>query len=80
MKNNPLSFIADKIEQNLPEALRPLHAEMKKTARRVAEAPFEKLDLVPKSEFERQSEELQALKARIAALEAQLATHPQHAR
>lgn len=73
MKTNPFAFIASQLENHLPEALHPLHSEVKKAAQRAVEAPLAKFDLVPRAEFAAQSEELQALRSRIAALEAHLA-------
>lgn len=78
MKTSPFAFLADQLESRLPEALRPVRQEIKNASRRMMDAQLERFDLVPRAEFEAQHATLQALKARIAALESRLENPPEN--
>lgn len=72
MKNNPFSFAWHQLEDKMPEALRPLNAEVKKASRRLWQERLDALELVPRAEFVAQQERLAQAEARLQALEARL--------
>ena len=73
MKTNPLAFIASRLQEHLPEALHPLNTEIQKAAQHLIDTRLERLDLVPRREFDAQQAALQNAKTRLDALEARLA-------
>lgn len=72
MKNNPFAFMRSKIEEAMPEALRPINAEIKSTTRRFIQERLSDFDLVPRQEFEQQQQLLAQAQQRIEALEKRL--------
>ncbi len=69
MKSNPFSFIRSKVEDHIPEPLRPINDEIKSTTRKLIQEKLADLDLVPRQEFEQQQRLLAQAEQRIAALE-----------
>lgn len=73
MKNNPFAFFIDQLQEKMPEALRPLNAEMKKASQRLLHDRAQALDLVSRADFVAQTQALASAEQRLAALEARLA-------
>lgn len=72
-----LDDLARRFSENLPPGLRELQQEVERNTRTAMQSAFERMDLVTREEFDAQSkvlartrERLEALEARITALEA----------
>lgn len=72
-----LDEMARRFSENLPSGLRDFQQEVEKNARTAMQTAFSRMDLVTREEFDAQAkvlartrEKLEALEARVAALEA----------
>lgn len=69
-----LERLAQQLSRLLPPGLRGARNELEQNIRAVLRAQFERLDLVTRERFDAQAQLLQRTRARLAGLEARLAT------
>lgn len=76
MEKTPFDDIAEKLSAALPPGLKSVQEDMKQTFARLLQGAFAEMNLVTREEFDVQSavlartrEKLEALEARVAALE-----------
>lgn len=82
MNRTPLDELAERLGRLLPESAHEMRADFEKNARATLQGALARMDLVTREEFDVQSdvlartrEQLQALSARVAALEEQAGIH-----
>lgn len=68
-----LDDLARRLSDALPQPLKQLQGDAEQQFRNLVQAAFAKLDLVTREEFEVQSQVLARTRARLEALEAQVA-------
>jgi len=78
MNRTPLDELAERLGRLLPEGAHEMRADFEKNARATLQGALARMDLVTREEFDVQSdvlartrEQVQALSARVAALEEQ---------
>jgi hypothetical protein len=69
-----LERLAQQLSRLLPPGLRGARNELEQNIRAVLRAQFERLDLVSRERFDAQAQLLQRTRARLAGLEARLAS------
>ncbi len=81
MNRSPLDDLADRLGRLLPDSAHEMRADFEKNARATLQGALSRMDLVTREEFDVQSdvlartrEQLEALEARVVALEEQLGT------
>lgn len=82
MNRSPLDDLAQRLGHLLPDSAHEMRADFEKNARATLQGALARMDLVTREEFDVQSdvlartrEQLEALEARVVALEEQLGTH-----
>lgn len=70
-----LDALSDRINALLPSQLGALRASLHKNAGALFQSQLAKLDLVPRTEFEASRRMLQHTRAKLDALEAEIASH-----
>lgn len=73
MADESIENLARKLVESMPEGLRAVREDIETNFRAVLRASLSKLDLVTREEFEVQQAVLQKTRAKLEALEAQLA-------
>lgn len=81
MNRSPLDDLAERLGRLLPDSAHEMRADFEKNARATLQGALSRMDLVTREEFDVQSdvlartrEQLEALEARVVALEEQLGT------
>lgn len=72
MKKDPFAFLLNQLDTHMPEALRPMSDKLKSSSRQFVEDRLTEFDLVPKSVFLAQQQQLEQALVKIAQLEAKL--------
>lgn len=79
MNRTPLDDLAERLGRLLPESAHEVRADFERNARATLQSALSRMDLVTREEFDvqadvlaRSREQLEALEARVAALEEQL--------
>ena len=73
MDRIPLDELARRLLESLPAGARSLQRELEVNFRAVLRANLARLDLVPRDEFDAQARVLERTRAKLEALEAQVA-------
>lgn len=78
MTRNPFDEVAERLGQMLPEGARDMRDDFERNARTMFQSTLQRMDLVTREEFDVQAdvlartrEQLEQMKARVAALEQQ---------
>lgn len=83
MTRNPFDEVAERLGQMLPEGARDMRDDFERNARTMFQSTLQRMDLVTREEFDVQAdvlartrEQLEQMKARVAALEQQAGITP----
>ncbi len=68
-----INDVADKLAGLIPQGARDVQQDLKKNVKAVLQAKFSQLDLVTREEFDTQAAVLQRTRAKLEALEKQVA-------
>lgn len=81
MNRTPLDDLAERLGRLLPDGAQEMRADFERNARATLQGALARMDLVTREEFDVQSdvlarsrEQIEALEARVAALEQQIGT------